>query len=330
VVIVPGDPLLRTVAGRLAPGARVLFHREDAAATVTVVDTGTARNVLVNGLHVSGTGAGNRIPFVGVPTAFVPAPKRMLMVGLGAAEAAYGAQEQGLEVTVAELVPAMVEATRFTQPERPSLRDSGIRVILTDGRNFVLRTHEQFDVILVDISPPIFSSGAANLYSREFLELARGRLSEDGVMALWLPAVCFADDIWRVAAGFVSVFPEAIIWAQPRTAGALFLGARRDGALDASSPLLEARLRERGLAYPDGGAFDADCLRRGVVIGPAALRAFVAGFPPLTDDRPYTEFPLARFIRGERLWLDNLYLVQASQPVSTPPLPAVRQGVAPR
>src|SRR5690606_32287964 len=66
-------------------------------------------------------------------------------------------------------------------------RDPNGRLVATDGRNFLALTRERFDVISVDPPPPVDAAGVTNLYSREFVALARERLAPGGVFAHWIP-----------------------------------------------------------------------------------------------------------------------------------------------
>ncbi len=60
---------------------------------------------------------------------------------------------------------------------------AGIRVVTEDPRAFLKRTARNYDAILVDESEPrTFQSN--RLFTREFMELARARLNEGGVLSL--------------------------------------------------------------------------------------------------------------------------------------------------
>jgi len=61
----------------------------------------------------------------------------------------------------------------------------GVKTHVTDGRNFLLLTRRQYDVISIEISS-IWFAGAASLYNREFYRLARSKLRHDGVMQQWV------------------------------------------------------------------------------------------------------------------------------------------------
>jgi len=100
-------------------------------------------------------------------------------------------------VTVVEGNPAIVEAVRDRYAEYAGhiYRDARVRVIIEDGRSFVRRSEEHFDILhlsLTDTYHPI-TSGAFGLsenytYTQEAFEDYLGHLSEDGILMLtrWL------------------------------------------------------------------------------------------------------------------------------------------------
>jgi spermidine synthase len=60
-------------------------------------------------------------------------------------------------------------------------------VVIDDGRRFLERTGQKFDVITVDPPPPVAAAGSSLLYSVEFYRLAASRLREGGILHHWIP-----------------------------------------------------------------------------------------------------------------------------------------------
>jgi spermidine synthase len=175
------------------------------------------------------------------------------------------------------------------------LRHAGTRVIVNDGRNFLLTSRERYDAVIVDGTPPIYSAGTVNLYAREFVGLARRRLTPSGMLALWVPLPCFDSDFGMILRNFTDAFPHTLVWQQPRTnlPGVLLLGSQAPFDLDPKA--VDRRARERGLAAANPW-LSGGLLAPGRVIGDAKLRQIAAAYPLVTDDRPGTEFPLPRFL----------------------------------
>ena len=93
-------------------------------------------------------------------------------------------------VTVAELVPAVVEWNRG--PLGPlagePLKDKRVRVVVGDVGALLASSRREFDAILLDVDngPAPFTADAnAGLYDDRGLSAARGALKENGVLAIW-------------------------------------------------------------------------------------------------------------------------------------------------
>jgi spermidine synthase len=85
-------------------------------------------------------------------------------------------------------------------------------VVLGNGRNYLLHSHEKFDVMTFEPPSPD-AAGVVNLYSHEFYQLCRGHLPPGGMMAQWVPLSALGDDGARmVIHTFQLVFPFATLW----------------------------------------------------------------------------------------------------------------------
>ena len=99
------------------------------------------------------------------------------------------------ELTVLERFP---DRARFPVIAR-LLGDERVHHHFTDGRAFLRRTAERYDVIEADALRPT-SAYSGNLYSVEYFELVRDRLAPGGLAVTWSPTR-------RVLDTFASVFP---------------------------------------------------------------------------------------------------------------------------
>ena len=89
------------------------------------------------------------------------------------------------QVTIVELNPTLIKNLEKMQLFRDILADDRIELIIDDGRRFLLRTDEEFDLIQIDALRAT-TSYSNNIYSRQFFELARQRLSDGGVFITWM------------------------------------------------------------------------------------------------------------------------------------------------
>lgn len=112
--------------------------------------------------------------------AYNPSARKILVIGLGGAavQKRLWRDFRDVEVTTVELDPAVVDAS-YEWFELP--RDPRLPVVVDDGRRFLQRTGERFDVIMVDA---FYSDGVPfHLTTLEFVELMRDRLTPGGVIA---------------------------------------------------------------------------------------------------------------------------------------------------
>ena len=84
------------------------------------------------------------------------------------------------------------------------LRDSRVRHWFTDGRAFVRKVGQRYDIIEADALRPT-SAYAGNPFSVEYLELLHSRLNPGGLAVTWTPTP-------RVLASFVKVFPHVLLF----------------------------------------------------------------------------------------------------------------------
>ncbi len=72
--------------------------------------------------------------------------------------------------------------------------------MIDDGRRYLKRSRQQYDVIVVDPPPPVEAAGSSLLYSKEFYDAAKQRLRHNGILQTWVP-----QDIAVAAAALRSV-----------------------------------------------------------------------------------------------------------------------------
>jgi spermidine synthase len=112
--------------------------------------------------------------------AYNPGAKKILVVGLGGAavQKRVWRDFDDVRVTTVELDPDVVEVAHrwFALPHDPRLP-----VVVQDGRQFLQKTDERFDVIMVDA---FYADGVPfHLTTLEFVQLMRDRLTPGGVVA---------------------------------------------------------------------------------------------------------------------------------------------------
>jgi spermidine synthase len=280
-------------AARMA-GWSVLYFRAGRASTVSVVDEGWNRTLIVNGKAEASDDPIDgyvQIMLGHVPLLMHPDPKSVFVLGMGTG-ITLGAvtAHPGLErVVLGEIEPAVLGARPFFQAVNGDpLGDPRLQVAIQDGRNFLKTTRERFDVITADPIHP-WTSGSVYLYTREYYEIARAHLREHGVMCQWLPLTGLSrEDVRSVAATFAEVFPHTSLWQSSHDV--LLIGSVDPLPVELASlrerlqaPKVRAQLAAQGLDDPI--AFLAD---QGM--DDAMLREYVAGAAINSDDNVRLEF----------------------------------------
>jgi spermidine synthase len=180
-------------------------------------------------------------------------PRSVLVIGCGAGITA-GAVSIDPRVdreTIVEIEPLVPRAASnyFSEPNFDVLRNPKVRVRIDDGRHYLMTTQERFDGITVDPLDP-WVKGAANLYTKEFLEVMKQHLKRGGVVTLYIQL--FETDLEAVkssVATFFEVFPNGTIWGNP------YQGQGHDMVLLGQVEPLRIDLdeMEQRIGYRDGG-----------------------------------------------------------------------------
>jgi spermidine synthase len=280
------------------PGAVV---RRDSTATVTAWGQGMDKRLMVNGVGMTYLTPITKM-MAHLPLALQEAPpRRALIVCLGMGTSFRSALSWGIEASAVELVPSVAALFGYFHDDGPRLLESPrARVIVDDGRRYLERTRETYDVVVIDPPPPVSAAGSSLLYSREFYQAAKGRLAPRGIVQQWIPGGEPA-----VVAAFVRAFreefPHVRAFGSVEGWGLHMLGSGVP-IVPASAAVLAGRL-------PPGAALDL------VEWGPAktaaqqfsvvlerevAIDAFLARaprVPALRDDRPINEYYFLRWLR---------------------------------
>jgi spermidine synthase len=141
------------------------------------------------------------------------------------------------------------------------LRSPRLHLYVEDGRNFLLQTPQQYDIITTDATHPVNTSSWA-LFTREFYESVRTRLAPDGVFMQWLPFHSLLEEDYKaILRTFQSVFPHATLWYTGGSHTLLVATPERLTERNLASSLLSAG--DNQIVLDDLGS-------------PALLRAFLA------------------------------------------------------
>ena len=92
-------------------------------------------------------------------------------------------------ITQVELSPGVTRTFPYFHNDASKvLNDPRVKLVLDDGRRYLLRHQDnKYDIITIDPPPPMKSSASGLLYSTEFMSLISSRLNEGGILAHWIP-----------------------------------------------------------------------------------------------------------------------------------------------
>ena len=280
---------------------RVLYHHEDALGVTEVYEnkTTSTRTLLTSRLRQEGGSAPKEIRVQRIqgylPLFLHPAPRRVLVVGLGTGiTLSPTLREEVEEVTVIEISHGVIEAAKgfFAEANARVLDHPKVRVVEQDGRNFIRLTRNTYDLIVQELFFP-YQTGVGSLYTQEHYRQCRAKLAPGGLIAQWITINQLStDDLRTLVRTFQSVFPVTSLWLN---GGYLLIL----GGLDPLHVPLERFLERYETRDPLGGMTEIDSdpynlMGLFVSHGPT-LREWTQDAPLNTDDNRFIEYstPLA-------------------------------------
>jgi spermidine synthase len=173
---------------QMARPSRKTEVRRDYAASVISTDPPSGKTLLVNGIGMTKLTPITKF-MVHLPlTAHLGRPQSALIICFGMGTSYRSALSWNLDVTAVELVPSVIKAFGFYHADAPQiLNNPRGRLVIDDGRRFLARDRETFDLIVIDPPPPVEAAGSSLLYSTEFYALARQHLKPHGILQAWFP-----------------------------------------------------------------------------------------------------------------------------------------------
>lgn len=293
----PFDAPERVVQG--SPDA-IEAHHDGVGASVSVARYADgSRSLRIDGFEAAADDArGGYMPLMAhIPLLLHPDPRRFLVICFGTGTTAgTGLLYPGLGVEGVDINPSVFEfAGYFERVNRGVARDPRARLVVDDGRNFLMTTRGLYDVISSEPMPPTLAT-VVNLYTREYYQLAHERLRPGGLLVQWLPFhLLTVDEALGILRTVQEVFPETSLWIHSSTG---IIVARRDAPVQIDLLALGRRLDSQELRMD---------LERLQVIGPEGLadrymlgareiRLLTAGIALITDDRPSLEFHSPRYV----------------------------------
>jgi len=267
--------------------------RRDYAASVDSFGRVGHKRLLVNGVGITILTPATKY-MVHLPMAFHSGkPESALIICFGMGTSFRAALTWDVKTTVVELVPSVPKAFPFYHSDAAQvLSNPKGRVVIDDGRRYLQRSGEKYDVVVVDPPPPVEAAGSSLLYSREFYALVKEHLNPNGILQTWVPA-SGADTAQAILRPIHDSFSYVRCFDSIERCGTHLL-ASMEPITGKSAGMLEERIPERArsdiLEWSLTGDLTADLQ---TVLSQEILITNVLNSDlkfAITDDQPFNEY----------------------------------------
>jgi len=278
-------------------GIQKMEVRRDHTATTVSFGEGRNKQMLVNGAAITVFGQITKY-MAHLPLAFHQgSPRTALVICFGMGTTYRSSLSWDVQTTAVELLPSVRDAFSFYFDDVPQvLQNPKGQIVVDDGRRFLKRNSEQYDVITVDPPPPAEAAASSLLYSEEFYELIKARLKSNGILQQWYGTGEVAT-LQAAARSLANSFPYVALYRSVENWGFHFLASRVP--LPELSPenltdRLPPKAREDLMEWSKEGDLTkefAEILARRIPVN-----RILSTDPKvrITDDQPFNEYFLIR------------------------------------
>ena len=293
--VAPGwdpDASTRSAFGRrasiAAPTAddEIAYYRDGVVATVTVRRRGSNVQLQSDGRTEATNGDLKTNTMLGsLPVTLHPRPESVLVIGLGSGVTLAGVLQHPVRsVDCVELSAEIVEAARFFDRWLDgALGDPRVTMRASDGRNHLLLTGSTYDVIVSQPSN-LWAAGVGSLFTREFFELSKDHLTDDGILCQWLQGYSVSEESLRsILRTITDVYPSVDVWVA-EWSDILVLASKSRRPIDVAR--LESVFADQraGGGFARAGVPDVPTLLSHFMLDDETVRRFSRGAPLHTDD----------------------------------------------
>lgn len=193
-----------------------LFFDEDAHAAVLVTKSDDDLVLYVNSKPDASTGHDLDVQLLlaHAPLFLAPDARNVLVIGHGSGVTAGAAARHPVEqVDIVEISPAVLQADfMFAGVNHAILDDPRVSAYVDDGQSFLRTVPYRYDVIISQPPNP-WVAGVGGLFTVEYFEKVRDRLSPGGIFSFWFHAYEQSDEAVQLMMRTLgSVFPQVMIF----------------------------------------------------------------------------------------------------------------------
>ncbi len=169
-----------------------------------------------------------------IPLFLNSSAKKAFVVGYGGGTTLGALSMSELEsIDAVELEPAVLDALRTLYDNKlPTDNDKRVNVTINDARNTLLMSKMSYDIIVSQPSHP-WLSGASNIMSKDFFEIVKSRLSQNGINGQWIP-LYYIDTatLKSVIKAYTDTFENVVSFINPSTKELLMFGSKEPIVMD--------------------------------------------------------------------------------------------------
>ena len=205
---------------RIADDQQELYYAEGVSATVTVQSVGEGESAYKI-LYVDSQGVASTHPtgiidakmLAHLPLFLASEASNAVTVGYGSGGTSYSMLLHEVEVVALEIEERVIDASReFIELNHYAETNPSLSIIIDDARNYLNNVDRQFDIIVTDVTNLKYKSNP-NLYTTDYFEIMRNKLTNKGIAAAWVPLGGLSfNDLQILTASFQSVYPHTTIW----------------------------------------------------------------------------------------------------------------------
>jgi spermidine synthase len=243
--------------------AHVIFQEEGELATVQVgqaVEFPAIRGMSIDGTMIGVTRGwhfsvySKQVLLAHLPMWLEPRIRNVLQIGLGSASTLetltrYPSLER---IDSVEINAAVVRGAESFDESR-AFSDPRVTVHVEDAIHFLLSTETTYDLIIADGKQNSDFSGNGKMLSLELYQLARDRLSENGLFVQWIGTTSLPENYEVIARTAASVFPYLNVFYEIPSS-TIFVGSMQP--LQDRSHMTRERVPQRALESLRGIGLD--------------------------------------------------------------------------
>jgi spermidine synthase len=270
--------------------------RRDFTASVVATGSEMDKRLFVNSVAITSLSTVTKL-MAHFPMAVHYKARRTLDICFGMGTTFRSLTTWNVDTTAVDLSSAVIGSFGYFHSDSAQiLKRPHTRVIVDDGRRYLMRSGMRYDLVTIDPPPPIEAAGSSLLYSSDFYSLIKAHLAPGGILAQWAPALrgetlqsiaLALHESFRCVRAFRDRFGTHFLASQSpiEIPNARVLAARMPAA--ARSDLVEWERSKSAASILQG------LLAREEPMA-ALLPPDGSPIPALSDDRPFNEYYFLR------------------------------------